>query len=217
MIRLTVLAGGVVVGVAAWLGAADTPDNADAPVQLAMAQPDTRDRTITRPELHRLPALSPDMIEQCMEVAREVDPDLADRLQRIRRERSEQDFRRAMGNARHLVGLVALKEQNPQLYDVKVKELRLQARVDHLLEQLIAARREGSISSPELEAQLEPLVNEQVGYSLVARGMYLLRLKHHVKALRDELDHDLQPANLRAARQRRFQELQARVEQAAGE
>ncbi len=216
MIRLTVLAGGVVVGVAAWLGAADTPDNADAPVQLAMAQPNPGDR-ITRPELRRLPALSPDMIEQCMEVAREVDPDLADRLQRIRRERSEQDFRRAMGNARHLVGLVALKEQNPQLYDVKVKELRLQARVDHLLEQLIAARREGSISSPELEAQLEPLVNEQVGYSLVARGMYLLRLKHHVKALRDELDHDLQPANLRAARQRRFQELQARVEKAAAE
>ena len=215
--KLTLLAGGVVVGVAAWMGAADTPDDPQAPVQLAMAQPDTRDRPITRAELRQLPALSPDMIEQCMEVAREVDPVLADRLQRIRRDRSEQDFRRAMGNARHLVGLVALKEQNPQLYDVKVNELRLQARVDHLLEQLIAARREGSIAIPELEAQLEQLVNEQVGYSLVARGMYLLRLKHHVKALRDELDHDLQPANLRAARQRRFQELQARVEKAAAE
>ena len=85
------------------------------------------------------------------------------------------------------------------------------------LQQLIAARREGSLSIQELEAQLEQMVNEQVGYSLVARGMYLLRLKHHVTALRDELDHDLQPANLREARQRRFQELLTRVEKAVGE
>ena len=217
MNQLTLLAGGVVVGVAAWLGAAATPDNPQASVQLAMAQPDTRDRAITRSQLRPLPALSPDMIEQCMEVAREVDPVLADRLQRIRRDRSEQDFRWAMGSARHLVGLVALKEQNPQLYDVKVNELRLGARVDHLLQELIADRRESSMSAPELETQLERLVNEQVGYSLVARGLYLLRLKEHVKALRDELDHDLQPANLRAARQLRYQELLDRVEKAVGE
>jgi hypothetical protein len=214
MNRLTVLAGGVVVGGAAWLGAADTLDDPQAPVLLAMAQPATRDRPVTRADLRQLPALDPDMIEQCMEVAREVDPILADSLQRIRRDRSERDFRLAMGNARHLVGLVALKEQNPQLYDVKVKELRLQARVDHLLQQLIAARREGSLSTPDLEKQLERMVNEQVGYSLVARGMYLLRLKQHVKALRDELDHDLQPASLRAARQIRYQELLDRVEEA---
>ena len=217
MNRLTVLAGGVVVGAAAWLGAADTPDNPQAPVQLAMAQPDTRDRPITRSDLRQLPALSPDMIEQCMDVAREVDPVLADRLERVRRDRSERDFQRAMGSARHLVGLVTLKEQNPQLYDVKVNELQLQARVDHLLEQLIAARREGSLSTADLETQLERMVNQQVGYSLVARGMYLLRLKQHVKALRDELDHDLQPASLRAARQIRYQELLDRVEKAVGQ
>ncbi len=216
MNRLTLLAGGVVVPMVVWLAVAATPDNSQAPVQLAMAQPDTRDRAIARAQLRPSPALSPDMIELCMEVAREVDPVLADRLQRIRRDRSERDFRRAMGNARHLVGLVALKEQNPQLYDVKVNELRLGARVDHLLQELIADRREGSISAPELETQLKRLVNEQVGYSLVARGLYLLRLKEHVKALRDELDHDLQPANLRAARQLRYQELLDRVEKATG-
>jgi len=218
MTRRTILASGVVVGVAAWLGVAATPpDNPDVPVQLAMAQPDTRDRAITRDQLRQLPALRADMIEQCMEVAREVDPVLADRLQRIRDERSERDFRRAMRNARHLVGLVTLKEQNPQLYDVKVKELRLQARVDHLLDQLIAARREASMSASELETQLERLVNEQVGYSLVARGMYLLRLKEHVQALKDELDRDLQPASLRKARQLRYRELLDRVEKAVGE
>jgi len=221
MIRLTLLASAVVLGLAAWLGAADgasppTPMQTLVPVvQLAMAQPDTGGRPghWTAP-IDRSPALSATMIVRCMEVAREVDPDLAARLDTIRRDRSEHDFRRAMGLARHLVGLVRLKEENPQLYDVKLDELHVQAQVDRVVDQLITARRAASPSVAEFEQELNRLVMQQVGFSLVARGMYLRRLTDTVDALRDELDRDSQPANFLPAVQRRLQELLDRVDAA---
>ncbi len=198
MTRLTVLGSGVVLAMAAWLG------------------PDARLDAVRRVRVPGLPdaTLSADMIERCMDVAREVDPDLAGRLQRIRRERNEQDFRRAMSGARHLVGLASLKQQDPKLYDIKVKELKLQAQVDHLMEELIDARLTASVATVvEIEVQLEELVSRQVGYSIIARGFYLIRLKDHVKSLEDELDRDMQ-RNHRLEVKRRYQELLDRVDAA---
>ncbi len=220
MIRLTLLSSAVVLGLAAWLGAADgasppTPMPTLMPVvQLAMAQSDTGRRPghWTAPT-DRIDALSATMITRCMEVARDVDPDLAARLDMIRRDRSEKDFRRAMGLARHLVGLVRLKEEHPQLYDVKVKELHVQAQVDRVVDQLIAARR-AAAPVADYEEELNRLVMEQIGYALVARGFYLRRLTETVDALRKELDRDSQPANFLPAVQRRLQELLDRVDAA---
>jgi len=220
MIRLTLLASAVVLGLVAWLGAADgasppTPMPTLVPVvELAMAQLDTARRPgdWTAPT-DRRGGLSATMIVRCMDVAREVDPDLAARLDTIRRDRSEQDFRRAMGLAHHLVGLVRLKQENPQLYDVKVKELHVQARVDRVMDQLIAARR-AAAPVADYESELNRLVMEQVGYALVARGMYLRRLTDTVEALRDELDRDSQPANFLPAVQRRLQVLLDRADAA---
>ncbi len=145
-----------------------------------------------RPRGHRAPGgLTPELIEQCLEVAREVDPALADRLEAIRREQPAEAFARALRDARYLRGLAALKHEDPQLYDVKVKELRLDAKADRLLKQMAEARRTPSEASRELEAKLHEVVQQQVAVSLVARGMYLRRLNEHVKALRDQLEHDL--------------------------
>ena len=218
MIRLMLLASAVVLGLAAWLGAADgaSPPTPVPAVVLAMTQPDTGMRPGRWTGLtDRTDALSATMIGRCMEVAREVDPDLAARLDMIRRDRSEEDFRRAMGLARHLVGLVHLKDENPQLYDVKVDELHVQAQVDRVMDQLIAARR-AAAPVAEYEQELKRLVTQQVGYSLVARGMSLRRLNEHVKALRQELDRDMQPGNFGPAVQRRLQELLDRVDAAIG-
>ena len=220
MIRLMLLASAVVLGLATWLGVADgasppTPVRTPvAGVELAMAQPDTGMRPGRWTGLtDRTAALSATMIGRCMEVAREVDPDLAARLDMIRRDRSEEDFRRAMGQARHLVGLVRLKEENQQLYGVKVAELQLQAQVDRVMDQLIAARR-AAAPVADYEEELNRLVMEQIGYALVARGFYLRRLTETVDALRKELDRDSQPANFLPAVQRRLQELLDRVDAA---
>ncbi|MEE8458765.1 MAG: hypothetical protein V3S08_02765 [Phycisphaerales bacterium] len=216
MIRLTLLGIGVVLGLAAWFGAAGgaSPPATAPVVELALAQSDTGPRPgrWSGPIRDTL-TLSPSMIGRCMAVAREVDPDLAARLDMIRRDRSEEDFRRAMGQARHLVGLVRLQEENPKLYGIKVAELHVHAQVDRTMDQLIGARRAGA-PVDDYEQELERLVTQQVGYSLVARGMSLRRLNEHVKALRQELDHDLQPGNFGPAVQRRLQELLGRVDAA---
>jgi hypothetical protein len=135
--------------------------------------------------------LGPHLIEQCLAVARDVDPALADRLEAIRREKSDAEFAAALREARYLRSLARLKDEDPQLYDAKVKELRLDAQVDRLLDRLAQARRDGSASADDLEKQLYGLVQQQVAFSFVARGMYLRRLNEQMKTLRDQLDHDL--------------------------
>jgi hypothetical protein len=136
-------------------------------------------------------SLDPELIEQCLEVANDVDPELAERLGTIRREQPAEDFARAIRDARHLVRLARLRNDDPQLYDAKVKELRIDARVDRLLEELVAARSTSDGTALDLEARLHGLVQQQVAFSFVARGMYLRRLSDQMKALRDQLDHDL--------------------------
>jgi hypothetical protein len=216
MIRLSLLGIGVVLGLAAWFGAAGgaSPPVTMPVVELALAQSDTGPKTGRwTGSTHDSDILSASMIVRCMAVAREVDPDLAARLDMIRRDRSEADFRRAMSLARHLVGLVRLKEENPQLYGIKVAELHVQAQVDRIIEQLIGAR-QAAAPVHEYEQELKRLVTQQVGYSLIARGLSLVRLNEHVEALRQELDHDLQPGNFGPAVQRRLQELLERVDAA---
>jgi hypothetical protein len=136
-------------------------------------------------------AVSTHVIERCLEVARDVDPALAERLEAIRRDKPAREFAAALREARYLTKLAQLKDEDPKLYDAKVKELRLDAQVDRVLDELAAARRSGSEAAADLENRLHGLVQQQVAYSLVTRGMYLRRLNEQIKTIRDQLDHDL--------------------------
>jgi DNA-binding transcriptional regulator YdaS (Cro superfamily) len=156
--------------------------------------------------------VSPDEVEQCLEVAREVDPELATRLEEARREQAPEAFARALRDAPHLRALADVRREDRQLYDVKVKELRLDAQADRLLKELAMVRGTGSPAAGELEGQLHGLVQQQVAVSLVARGMYLRRLNDHVKALRDQLDHDL--GHFPEAVERRMKRMLERLDEA---
>lgn len=166
------------------------------------AQPDITDVARARARENAVP---PELLVVCLEVARDVDPELAQRLENIRDTRSQAALMRALGNARHLVGLARLKLDDPKLYDVKVKTLKLEAKIDRLAEQYVEARNAGSAVAPDLKKDLNGLVAELVGYSMVARGMYLQRLNEHVKALREQISHDAQ--NFQSAVDERLQEL----------
>ena len=157
----------------------------------------------TRPA--RRPSVNPQLAKQCLEVAGEIDPVLAERLEALQRRSDGADFDRAIRNARHLVGLARLKEHDPQLYDVKVQELRIDAEVTSVLGELAEARRTGSAAAADLEAGLHDLVRHQVAYSITARGMYLLRLQENLNSLRDQLAHD--SANFDQAVERRMRQL----------
>ncbi len=149
--------------------------------------------------------LTPEFLNQCLEVADEVDPKLAARLRDMQRRSPGPAFERAVRNARHLAGLVRLKESDPALYDVKLRELKVDAQVTALAEQVRQARQTGSGSADELEGELRKLVQTQVALSIASRGMYLQRLREHMKTLQDQIVEDA--SNFGKAVERRMAEL----------
>lgn len=164
----------------------------------AVGDPDRRRRRPGRP-------LTPKLVELCLEVAREVEPELANRLEAIRQERPGPAFDRAIGNARHLVGLARLKERDPQLYELKVRELRLDAQIDSVLKQLAGMSPTSSEAAETIEAHVRGLVRQQVAASIASRGMYLLRLKENLTSLQEQLAYDA--ANFEEAVDRRMEAL----------
>ncbi|MCZ6523040.1 MAG: hypothetical protein O7A68_04135, partial [Alphaproteobacteria bacterium] len=139
-----------------------------------------------RRDIHRL---TPEDIQRCLEVAREVDPQLARRLADLRRESPGPAFERAIAGARYLRALANLKQRDPQLYNVKIMELQTDANIDGLLQEFRELRRDG-IASQGLEARLHALVRVQVVYLIAARGMALRRLNEHVQKVTDKLAED---------------------------
>ena len=183
VLRVTTLGGAVALSAAVLLAQADGPA-ATEPVRSAAAIPADARRSRTAE------TLSPELIEACLEVAAEVDPHLAARLRDIRRKSPGPAFERAIRNARHLVGLARLRERDPQLYEIKVALLQLDAQIDVVAAQLRETRRLSSGAAGELEDQLRVLVRKQVGLSIASRGMYLRRLRENMKSLQDQLAQD---------------------------
>lgn len=155
-----------------------------------------------RRDIHRL---TPEDIQRCLEVAREVDPQLARRLADLRRESPGPAFERAIAGARYLRALANLKQRDPQLYNVKIMELQTDASIDGLLQEIREARRTASASIEGLEARLHGLVRIQVGYSIAARGMALRRLTEHVQKVTNKLAEDSK--SFEKTVQRRLREL----------
>ncbi len=150
--------------------------------------------------------LTPEMIEQCLEVAREVKPQLASRLERLRRDSTEAQFEQAMRrNARHLLNLVRLRERNPGLYDLKMRELQTGEEIQRVTAQLREALDTGSTAHAQLLEELHALVQLQASQSIEARGRYLLRIQEHAEALKQQIEDEA--SNFEQTVDRRFQEI----------
>ncbi len=151
--------------------------------------------------------LTPELIEQCLEVAHEVKPQLASRLERLRRDSTEVQFEQAMRrNARHLLGLVRLRDRNPGLYDLKMRELQTGEQIQRVTAQLRKALADRSAPRAELlETELHDLVELQASQAVEARGRYLLRIKEHMEALEQQIDAE--GASFSQTVEQRFQEI----------
>ncbi len=161
--------------------------------------------------------LSPQLIRKCVEVAHELDPALARRLEAVL-EKDPETFERIVGRiGRRLVGLAQLKVSNPKLYDLKVQELKADREVARLARELLQLRRSPSPGDAELARDLEERLRKQVqiqeGLAIIARGEYLLRLKEHIAALQEELSE--RAGNFKTRVEKRMQELLEPQQQAA--
>jgi len=145
-----------------------------------------------RPQAVRA-AVSAEFVDECMDVAEQINPDWAAKLRSFCEHNPEEFGRFIMQSGRSLAALVELKKRDPKLYQTKLEEFRIEAQISDLVHKLRHLHSEGRFDTPDAAALKEELrmqVQNQVAYSFKARGDYILRLQEHIKALEQQLEAD---------------------------
>lgn len=132
--------------------------------------------------------MSPEMVERVLAVARDVSPELAGQLEKLREESPEQVSQAMRQNARRLMALAVIKERNPGLYAIRVEDARLQLELRKLGDQYRASMQASDAAAAEaIAVQIAAKVRAQVDVDLKARAQELVALDEQMKALREEL------------------------------
>jgi hypothetical protein len=143
------------------------------------------------PALQQGRVLSTEQMERIIAVARDLSPELAARLDQAR-SRDADSFRAALGaQAKRLGSLSVLRERRPELYAIRIQELRLESQVLDLGEQLHSAIDAGRTDdAARIEATLRPLVLSFVDSNLRSRAVELASLDAMMRELRVDLERD---------------------------
>lgn len=136
--------------------------------------------------------LTEDMADRCIEIAQEVDPEIATRLADARRSDPDEFGRqmRSGGFGRRLLALAQLKTHDPILYGQKISELSSAVQIDRTARQLRELKKDANASLSkidEVEHNLRTLLQVQLAMSIKARGEMLCRFDER----RAELEKDL--------------------------
>jgi len=166
-----------------------TPPAADGPPRRFAGEDDRRDGRASG--LRR--RLSPEQIDAIVEVASEVFPDGGNRLRELR-ERDPATLERVLGRqARRFFGLAMLRQRNPELYALKLAELRNQMELRTLAAQHDELA-EGDASSEsaraEIETRIRAIAERQVDLGLRVRGLELAAMDEAIRRMRTELAED---------------------------
>jgi hypothetical protein len=139
------------------------------------------------------PSSSAEAVMSCLEVARDIDPELGRELVR-KHEKNPAEFEHALRTGqvgRGLWSLVQLRQRDPHLYQLKISEMTQALQINRKAAELHEAMKTsdtGRIDS--LKTQLRELLQLQLAMSLKSRGEYLCAIEDQVKKLRDEIEHD---------------------------
>lgn len=132
-----------------------------------------------------------DTAERIIAVARDVSPEWAASLEKVR-ERDPAGFERATGVlAKRLKALAVLKDRKPQLYALRVEELRIQGEVTALADQWRSAISTGRTEEAAgIEKDLRGKVGTMVDLNLRSRAMELAELDEVMRSMRGDLERD---------------------------
>ena len=126
-------------------------------------------------------------------VAREVSAEWGDAIEGRMKQDAAQVKLALRTSGRRLLGLVALKERAPKVYEAKVAELRAQAECDRLFGKLGEVQADASANSEALasaKSALESAAARQVDATLEARRRELDALEERMKKLRADVEAD---------------------------
>ena len=124
-------------------------------------------------------------VERIMEVAKEIDPELAEQLGTMCQDDPEA-FKKIVRKGRRLASLVHMRESDPDLFEVKLNELKLDAEISQVSKSI----RELGIGEEVSQAQiatLRGLVRAKTALNIRVQTLSINRLERHLEALRERL------------------------------
>jgi hypothetical protein len=160
------------------------PPKSDYPQTFDRMRPDKDKRENRKPKVER--PITPNMVEHILDIAKDIDPELAAQLASMC-EKDPDALHKIIRRQGHRLGsLIRLRESDPELYEVKVTELKIDAEIYHVAESI----RGQNPTDPETIAQimqLEGLIRAKTEMTIQSQSFYIERLERHLSALQTRL------------------------------
>jgi hypothetical protein len=138
-------------------------------------------------------SLSAETVMNCLEVARDVDPELGRELGR-KHEKNPAEFEQALRSGqvgRGLWSLVQLRQRDPHLYKLKISEMTQSLQINRKAAELhLASQTTDTGRIESLKNQLRELLQLQLAMSLKARCEYIATIEEQLKKLQHEVEND---------------------------
>ena len=136
--------------------------------------------------------ISEEDIDRVIATAREVNAQWADELMKLRQSDPKALRERLAREARKLMGLSMMKEREPNLYRVRVEDIRVQNKIRELGEAWNVAQKNGDVAAQEtLMKDIELNAHKQVELDIQARGFEFVALDKSLKDARKKLQDDI--------------------------
>lgn len=134
--------------------------------------------------------------EVLIEVARDVSPEWAAALEKAKATDAA-TFRATVAKfGKRLMSLAVLRERKPELYKIRVEELRVQGELEALGARWAAARLGNHLpEAADLEGQIRALAGNLVDLNLRSRAMELAEIDALMRTMRSELERDARARN----------------------
>jgi hypothetical protein len=126
------------------------------------------------------------MVEHVMEIAKELDPELAEQLGMMCQDDPEAFKKIVRRKGRRLASLAQMRESNPDLFEVKLNELKLDAEISQVSKSIRELGVDEEVSQAQI-ATLRGLVRAKTALNIRVQTLSINRYERHLKALRERL------------------------------
>ena len=145
--------------------------------------PEGRDPRGERSNLDKIP---PRTVDRVMEIAKELDPEFAEQLTNMCHDDPEAFKNLIRRQGRRLRSLVQLRESDPDLFEVKLNELKIDAEISLITKSIRVLGVDEAVSQAQI-ATLRGLVRAKTALRLRVQTLSIDRLEKHIAALREKI------------------------------
>ncbi len=126
------------------------------------------------------------VVERVMEIAKELDPELAEQLDKMCHDDPEAFRKTVRRQGRRLASLVHTRESDPDLFEVKLNELKLDAEINQVTRSIRELGVDEEVSQAQM-ATLRGLVRAKIALNIRVQTLSINRLEQHIEALRKRI------------------------------